>query len=202
MVGEYEGQIFSQQYNLTDSDLALTDRATRKIWAGSYIYQLEQVYQDNETINEILNTSLNERVLSIYTAFLCLDPSQGGEICEECNEDFYVDGNEGGDGGVVAVDELTTSSQVELKAFPNPFREQVTLSLRLSGEVTTKELTFAVYDALGRVVKTFQPSEWKAVDEEFQLTWNAESEGLPTGMYYLVATSGKERKVLKLLHVR
>ncbi|HXH19712.1 MAG TPA: hypothetical protein VNJ07_11585, partial [Chitinophagales bacterium] len=63
------------------------DTLTRKIWAGNFIYAREQEQQLNSTKREIIDTSLANRVLSLYTAFLALEPNDTISACETCEDD-------------------------------------------------------------------------------------------------------------------
>jgi hypothetical protein len=66
----------------------------QEAWAGNTIQSLESQAQTNDVINEIVFYSLDERVLSIYSAFLCLEPSRGGEVCYNCMDESELVGVE------------------------------------------------------------------------------------------------------------
>lgn len=57
-------------------------------WAGNYICQQELIRPyhglHQGIVEHIIEWSLRHRVLSLYTAFLALEPAEGGYVCEEC----------------------------------------------------------------------------------------------------------------------
>jgi hypothetical protein len=89
--GEFNSEIISDEIILNEADIHTSDSLLEAIWAGIYIQHLEQQSQTNDVIAEIIQSSLSERVLSLYTAFLrgfLLE----GEDCEIRipNSDFKI----------------------------------------------------------------------------------------------------------------
>jgi len=189
MAGEFEGVPFGETFRLDSSAIYTADSLTQEIWTGTYLRHLENQTANNETISEIINLSLKERILSLYTAFLALEPSQGGEICTQCEDDDVI----------VQTTEVQQDTLFTLKALPNPFREQTTLEMHSAKELNLSTMTFAVYDALGQQVRTFAPSDWQQQPNgNFQLTWNVKN-SLSSGLYFFVASHTKQRATLKLV---
>lgn len=64
-------------------------------WAGNYICGLEtnRPYYGltQRIVEKIIEWSLEHRVLSFYTAFLALEPAEGGYICAECVDETSPD---------------------------------------------------------------------------------------------------------------
>lgn len=57
-------------------------------WAGNYICQQELIRPysglHRGIVENVIEWSLRHRVLSLYTAFLALEPAEGGYVCKEC----------------------------------------------------------------------------------------------------------------------
>jgi hypothetical protein len=80
----YGDSVFNLSLGLDDTTSLPTDSLAAESWAGNYVRSLEAQTQTNDVINEIVRASLDERVLSVYSAFLALEPSRGGEVCYDC----------------------------------------------------------------------------------------------------------------------
>ncbi|MBN2521427.1 MAG: T9SS type A sorting domain-containing protein [Bacteroidales bacterium] len=103
-------------FNLIDVNTA--DTMIEQAWAGNYIESLENSNYNYLTTREIIEISLEYRVLSLYTAFLALEPGMayeipegqdineptrwgGGEIALAEDAMFYSVKNDGGVSGTV-----------------------------------------------------------------------------------------------------
>ncbi len=63
------------------------DRSHEIAWVGNYIQALENRdywFYTQSIAEEAIEWSINHRVLSVFTAFLALEPGLGGYVCEEC----------------------------------------------------------------------------------------------------------------------
>jgi Ca-activated chloride channel family protein len=190
--GVYKSEPFTQSFNLGESMVDSADSLTEEMWAGNYIKFLENQVQSNDIINEIIYYSINERVLSIYSAFLCLEPGQGGEVCYDCLDES---------GSTDIIDSLETIDSLSLNAFPNPFNNQINLNVKLPPSIKSEELIFRVYDILGQLVKTFDP-DISAERREFKFVWDGKNDNgvyLSSGNYFFVVSTPKKIFTLKLL---
>jgi hypothetical protein len=79
-----------------------------------------------------------------------------------------------------------------LDCYPNPFNPSTTIPFVLG---TASHVRLKVVDLLGRVVTTLQ--DGRLEPGEHQLTWNAE--GIPAGLYLLVAEFDQRRETRKLV---
>lgn len=84
------GEILQRQIILEEDRINKGIENHQISWAGNYIYELEQNRPfgtlTQKIIREIMEWSINYRVLSLYTAFLALEPALGGFICDACEE--------------------------------------------------------------------------------------------------------------------
>ena len=193
--GVYNSNPFSQRFTLEESGIFGTDSLSEEMWAGNYIKFLEGQTQTNDVVNEIISYSIGERVLSTYSAFICLDPNIEWEICYDCFE--------GGDGGVIGVAEDSSNNNndsLSLSAYPNPFNSQVNIRINLPASLITENVTFRIYNILGEVVKTFREDPVKLQNYEF--TWdgrNDDGSSAASGIYFFVVTTAEKNYSVKLL---
>lgn len=220
-IGKYQGEfpfiieangiiadkIYSGSFAIERDNINTAAIKTPVLWTGNHVNALEKEEQTNGTISEIIRYSLDNRVLSLYTAFLALEVAQGGEICESC-----VDGTdsefEGGDGGspppLTAVSEVALDSLIELEANPNPFSEQTTITITLGNEVDNDQVHFTIVDAFGRAVRTF-PNPNLNDEKTYQFEWNGtdgSGNQLAKGMYIFNVKTNIGQKNLKLLFIK
>ena len=168
----------------TDDD---PQKMVRRIWNGNYIRTLENGTKSNEIIKDIINVSLNHRVLSLYTAFLALEPWRMPQYSYEYDQGEKKDNNPTGVG-----EETTISTDFAvLKAFPNPFSEKINIEVGslLSGTVVQ---SVNIYDVLGNRVKTININ---STSSDLQLEWLGDDDlgnKLNDGLYIIVinTTSG------------
>lgn len=205
LAGSYNGQLFIEE---AEVDNAINGNASlRQSWIGQWINEQEFLQSGvNSGINNIINVSMEERVLSRYTAFLALEPSQGGEVCQTCdnpeNGGSGVDGGDGGDCCVTAVDEPDVNGISTLTASPNPFREQTTIQLVLDEDWTDSKAQIHIYNQLGQLVFSFSEQDLRA-NEEYTFTWNgvdANGQPLPKGIYFFSIQTDAGVQVLKLVY--
>jgi len=89
---------------------------------------------------------------------------------------------------------------LELQAYPNPFKRQTNLKIKLAQNWKTSDLSFAIYNLMGQVVKTFHPP--MTAEREISLTWDGRNDFgqiAASGTYLFVMTTPEHRHTLKLL---
>ena len=194
--GVYKSIPFSQTFTLNEDEIIAADSLSEEMWAGNYIEFLENQSQSNDVINEIVNFSISERVLSRYSAFICLEPGTEWEVCYDCLT--------GDDGVIIGVAEDSTNNDndsLSLSAYPNPFNSQVNIGINLPASLLTKDVTFRIYNILGEVVKTFQAEHLQS-SGKYQFTWDGRNEDgatVSSGIYFFVVTTPEKNYSVKLL---
>lgn len=187
--GMYNGSPLNAEVQLTDFYDA--DIFTRKIWVGNWLHQIENsVNPDNQTIVEAIDSSIHNRVLSRYTAFLALEPSDTVKACSNCVDETNPNNPS------VGIDDLQLDS-VSLAAFPNPFTNNVTINITLAQNTTSP--TLKIYNVMGQVVKQFDIDN---SNTEFTITWDGtdlSGQALSAGMYILTLETESGKKTIKLL---
>ncbi|NUQ25186.1 MAG: T9SS type A sorting domain-containing protein [Saprospiraceae bacterium] len=186
LTGEYNGASFGETITIDTSQSYPVDTLIREIWAGNSVHSLQGQATGNANIAAVIDRSLEERVLSIYTAFLCLEPSLGGEPCLECIDETFDD--------EVIISTNEKEIDIEIKASPNPFVDLVNLTL--SGLHPGDSYRIAIYNAQGQVVHIFA----EAIPDDFgELTLEWDSSSHPAGLYFFAIEGLEGRAVAKLV---
>ena len=191
--GVYESQPFSQQFAIQENEISITDSLSDEIWEGNYIKSLESQSQTNNIISEIISHSLNERVVSLYTAFLCLDPERGGDICYDCLDETQL----------VAIEDNLDNTEKDslLQANPNPFNNVTIIKFKSKESLNGNDVSFKIYNILGQVVRTFKPN-FTLEQNSIQFIWDGTNDNnvtVSSGNYFFIAQTSKNQHKLKLM---
>jgi Ca-activated chloride channel family protein len=193
--GVYQQQAFSK--TITVSDEKPSDSLAVKIWTGNYIASLEAQPQTNAIIKQILEASLRERVLSRYTAFLALEPSDTVKVCQDCRDESILISS-------VVSREKEVPDDSLLSAYPNPFNAATTLTVRLPSNVKSDNVSLKIYNLIGQVVRTFDLAT-SSTNRTYQFTWDGRNDAgqiAATGTYFLMLKTSASRKTLKLVMMK
>lgn len=199
---------FSVEYEVANNDIYNDSNMTgKKVWSGFYISELEQQSNSAEVQQEIAQHSIAERVLSYYTAFLCLEPQMSLEDFEdETNNNNNNGGTDEGDDNVLigGIDDTSeTATDLSLLAQPNPFSGQVRLQVVLPIDDTLLEA--AIYDLNGRLLALLPINNGDIIISATQQTmeWNNDStlQQLPKGIYLVKVRTAQGTQTLKLVKV-
>ncbi len=195
--GLYADSVFSVDIEIDDTSAQPNDSLSQESWVGNYIRQLEQQQQTNDVVSEIVGASVSERVLSVYSAFLCLEPSRGGEVCYDCLDES---------GEVVAVEDTLADAETDslLRAYPNPFNSSTTIRLRVPASTDIASASLRIYDVLGREVREFDLGA-ASPGGSMDIVWNGtDGQGTPanSGVYFAVYRSAGGIQTLKLMMLK
>ncbi|KAA3614091.1 MAG: T9SS C-terminal target domain-containing protein [Calditrichaeota bacterium] len=195
IAGEFNNIPFSSKVTINETDIFNTDSLNEEIWSGKYIHSLEKEEQTNDIVGEIVAKSLEERVLSLYTAFLCLEPSRGGEVCYDCLDESSL------------ITDLYESQDVNsdslINVYPNPFNNQTKIQINLQKFNDLKNISIKIYNITGQVVKDFN-SEINT-SGKLNITWDGKNNlgsSVSSGTYFLIANNGQLKIVRKLLMIK
>jgi len=184
--GEYNNKVFSNTMEIQQPPVSNKDSVSEAIWSGQYIKKLESGNQSNDIINEIIFSSLSERILSKYTSFLCLEDTS--LICANCTEQPQITFN---------VKEVTADRDL-IKIYPNPFVEKLTIEITCDNPVEVKELY--ITDITGAIICRFaavQLQKGKNI-----ISWNGlnlNGERVKPGVYLLVFKTSGYSETIKIL---
>ncbi len=192
--GEYNKDIFSESIEIEDNSELENDSVLQKIWAGKFIQEMEKNYSSNDIVAEIIDESLNSRILSLYTSFLCLEDTS--KWCLTCGDQFR---NDFIDGPVfVASDDFSQLSDT-VSVYPNPFTDNVNIEIQLTDLSEIQDLS--VYDLKGSVIYKFDKNQIKAGTSK-TISWNGQAQNgsmLKPGIYLIVFRTAKTSKTVKLV---
>jgi hypothetical protein len=138
-------EVYFARDTVTTDRITQADSVIRTIWSAHKIRELLSLEQNHQVIGQILETSISERILCDYTAFLVLEP------------DFVISDdpqneNENWEENMwspTAIEDNTGSMEVSLSNYPNPFTDMTTISYALPEEAN---VNISVYNALGQLV--------------------------------------------------
>lgn len=180
-----DNQPYFAEVLLEENDFVSGDTMMREKWYTQYIKDLELSSSNNAIVPNLVSTSINERILSTYTAFLCLEDSI--YFCPTCPDD----------GGVIIDTQEPKDGGLALKAFPNPFTDEVNFTAETLGNPGSLE----IYTMDGRLVyqKTIASG-----DAAFNWTWNGNDTGgakVAPGVYFVRIQSGGKQTIIKLIRI-
>ena len=195
--GEYDGETIFYQRDVSQADVVLADSCIKSIWIGKRIDQLKTQTRINSVISEMIDLSIKNRVLSDYTAFLALEPSD----TVHASKDLYDES------ALVSVEEIEQDSiktDLNFNAFPNPFNTTTNLEFNISGDIKSSAIKLMIYNIVGQMVKTFDipviPYKRK-----HSVHWdglNEQGNQISSGIYIATLKVDKIAKSIRLLYLK
>lgn len=165
------GELHHYETKIEAASIQESDSTLKTIYNGLDIGTLEVQQRTNQTVNEIINKSIDNRILSYYTAFLCVEDFV--EDCDDCG-DMEENDTTGDFDGPVSVDE---NEKNKYKIFPNPFTNILNIEIENPDDLMEIE----VLDLSGRLIKT--------ISTEIGLssyTWDTSTEAeIDAGIYLI-----------------
>lgn len=190
--GMSQGEVFQKNITLIPLQSYASDTVLAQIWAGNQVLALENITgYDNAIIDEIIKLSVDNRVLSRYTAFLAIDPAmrEAAEQNQEENNQWLEDDIWFDIALPVTLNESNheqNSNTPEVQAYPNPFTNIITIAL--NGIDITQNSIIQVFNISGQLVKVFNNLAAGQVEIYWDGTDNS-GNMLDAGVYYLTITS-------------
>lgn len=189
LAGELGSQFVSAEIVVDANQIGVSDTLNREIWHGNYIRLLETGTATNSTVSEIIYNSIAERVLSRYTAFLCLE--EPAQYCYDCTDESQL----------VSTTDMT-STDVHVRAWPNPFADRVTIEVRAAaGTDFSSSANVEIYKANGQLVCQLPLTNIR--NDTATVVWNGVDSAsgiVPPGTYIAIARINRDKSaVLKLV---
>ena len=199
VAGLYADELFSRSISIPKQLAHNSDSLTATWWFGKKIIEMENSPNSYSIINDIVDNSIENRILCNYTAFLCLEPGMMGqldEIQERDNKNWWgpVDGG-------VTTSEIEKTPTFEVDVYPNPSREQINITIQLPEGVTVINSKFEIYDLFGKRIKVFNAEEFNG-ETQVNLRWYAtdfSGNKVPAGTYLFVCITPEGRISKKLV---
>ncbi len=197
LAGIVGDSVFSKRISVNEQDAIIVDSVAEQAWAGNYVNSLQASTITNDVIRQIIAVSLTNRVLTQYTAFLCLDPADTLVICTSCTT------SSGSGPEAVQKEEPPKAASKDslIQAYPNPFNLQTVLQVRLPAGVTGNQVSLRVYNMLGQVVYTL-PTSTLNDRSVTRIVWNGRNDHnsvVSSGVYFVMLNTPKGRFATKLL---
>lgn len=184
--GEYRNEHFYDSFSIGE-DVSTDIYDCKSIWAAQSIkYMEDHQTTENLLIYELIEESLKYNVLSLYTAFLAIEKEDQNDSIQTDVEDIIID-----------------DGHLKISLYPNPFAEDLYISIEIMDNSLNNDLTVVIYDAMGRVVKDFGRSS--IMGENMNLNWNGKDRygnDLPDGIYFIQVKFGKETYLLKVVRMK
>ncbi len=193
--GEYNNEIFSEKIEIAENQALENDSVVKKIWAGTFIKSMEKDYSSNDIVAEIIDESINNRILSLYTSFLCLEDTS--KWCLTCLPDEFR--NDWTDGPImVGIDNPGVLADT-VSVYPNPFKENLNIEVQINELSELKDLS--VYDLKGSLIYKFDKNTINSGSRK-TIFWNGQTQNgtvLKPGVYLLVFKTAKTSKTIKIV---
>ncbi len=189
--GIYQGNIFSETIVREEVDVQVADTLAEESWIGNHILHLEQNQQSNSAIANIVDISIDHRVLSLYTAFIALEPLQGGSICASCLNNT--------DDEVLVSTKSAFDQAIKIDVFPNPFKNSVNIQLLLNQQFASEIQYISVFDARGTLIRKLKG---KTAPNQMTLIWDGldqNGQSVPPGIYFLIIQTDRGTYSTKLM---
>ena len=189
--GVYNGKTFFRNFSVEENEISFSDTNTRVVYEGKYILDRETSTQTNSTISDIIDHSLRNRVLSNYTAFLALEPAQGGKICMACpaKDESKALGFS---------DELKSIDSLMISVFPSPIVRDAKISIK--DYFYTSSCKLNIYNSMGVLVKNIDLSKVSITKGRTEIDLDVENDNLFTnGTYFIIYSNGSRIKKSKFV---
>ena len=90
---------------------------------------------------------------------------------------------------------------LEITLFPNPFSDQLTITLELDGKFDLSKVKFAIYNSMGQLVEILEELPI-ASEGTYSINWNPTSNNLPGGIYHLIVQAEDYQESFKLVYLK
>ncbi|MEY5049140.1 MAG: hypothetical protein RLZZ175_2499 [Bacteroidota bacterium] len=186
--GSYNGNSFYKNIAINENEISTSDSITKTIWNGKFILESESNTQSNSMIGSIINLSLKNRILSNYTAFLALEPSQGGQVCSTCIDESTIAG----------LEDINKDS-VEIEAYPNP-TSSITKIIIKDKYINNNDVKVSITNLLGENIITFDNLTDFVNNNKIEFSFDVNDySNLINGVYLLKYSSSSNTKIIKII---
>jgi hypothetical protein len=194
ILGKIRSETFEDQYTIEENQVVKGSSQIVTSWYGDYIQSLLKLSYNPLTINDIIKYSIDQRILTPYSAFLVYNPDEKYAYCQDCLDET-----------IMAVEDTTQSqpdTTMDFTAYPNPFNSQIKIEITLSRTGENRDFALSIFNILGQEVQNF---DLNPLEQKHSIVWNAQDRTgrlVSTGIYFAVVHGNNMRKTMKLLYVR
>lgn len=168
--GIVNDNFFSENINLLDSEELQLDNKVKSAWNAQYILENE-FNNDTDSRNEIISTSIAERLLSYRTIFLCLEP-----------DTIAISSNNGEDDISVSTEDEEINN-IDVNIYPNPFAQKISIEIPSDQITSNSDIYIEIYNMEGRLVYTYNEKVLNQNDK-YIIFWEP-NESISAGQYQI-----------------
>lgn len=201
MSGFVSSRPATRTIELMPNQMERGDSFAEQVWAGNYIRSQETSSSlPNAVISDIIASSVRNRVLSNYTAFLALEPNDTLRPCVQCDvrADIAPSGR-----ALTSVKDEVQNGGVNFSASPNPFTTDITLEIALAEGLRADQCELSVINVLGQEIMRFDVQHFQG-QKTIRMQWSglaANGAPVPKGMYFVVLKTPSARMVWKIMKI-
>ncbi|MBE2190276.1 MAG: T9SS type A sorting domain-containing protein [Desulfobulbaceae bacterium] len=184
-----------KEVKITD-DVIIKSNALPQIWVGNHLKYLEAIAKpNNSTVQDIIKISMDNRVLSLYTAFLALEPWM---------REILLGGDDPDDPGLSDIDDEIEilNSELGISAHPNP--AMINTNLIFNSPLETNITSIDIYDLNGSVIRKLNvPTH--SIKGEYIIFWDLLDDfgrPVPEGAYFVIVNVGLKSFSHKIIVVK
>lgn len=174
MSGELDHVIFNKSITIQEPDVFRLDSIAKTEWQAQSLLALESQNANGNLTSNIVYKSIEGRILSFYTAFLCLEDSS--LYCSNCRDENSFP---------TADKELVSDSSFRLEIFPNPFVNHARIELHWAQGVDAIPVKATISDISGKVIRHLEIKD-KFNGDISTYDWDGQSDAgevLSSGIY-------------------
>ena len=187
-----DGTFVADSKIIQEDEIIQADTLLREIWMGHYLPSMDAF----ANVQEIVDLSIQERVLTPFTAFLAVDLENGAEPCWKCWEyEFPTVGTDDKDESKGNTIKITTS--------PNPFVDYCKIEFKITDDFDTEAVSIQIFDTFGKLVLSLEASNlFSQTESEWEWNGNdASGNPLPPGTYFLTIQTKTDVHTLKITKI-
>lgn len=171
--GKYKLNNAKYTSTLTEANVVAGNNQIATAWYGAHLKTLLRLPYSPLTVADIIDLSLEQKILTPYSGFLVFQPDENHGYCDDCDDNS---------GGLpTSIEEEDSTLIFDVTAFPNPFNPSTTINYILpeAGFVAIK-----VFNILGETVAELVNEN--QIMGKHSAVFNGS--GLSSGIYILTIT--------------
>ncbi len=184
----HDDEVIQESLSLT-ANMELTSLA-KDNWTSQYILANENS-SDIDVKSDVVDASIENRLLSKQTVFLCLERDTSAISSNNGNGDDDI--------SIVSTNDVD-NPEVKINTYPNPFTAFVNIEIPATLTTNNEDVKIEILTADGKLVKTLD-QKTVVKDEKFSIQWTPDFH-LEGGIYFVKITTESESHTVKVIFVK